>query len=153
MLKAQNQTTKNVQPNQIIEKFKQVEADKISHRAILPMNWLESTSTDVCKKLHRNIWWKSKNNSKRSTFRIIFNKGQIYIKSVNNNKKPLYDITMGIKHGAEVCEVVGLYIIYKFWSECTFLNIQQKYIDKDCIFYMKGKYWHFRLSTSYIISL
>ena len=44
---------------------------------------------------------------------ILFNQGEVWIKSKNKNSNPLYDITMGSKHGAEVCEIVGLYIMSK----------------------------------------
>ena len=43
-----------------------------------------------------------------TTKSILVNKEEIWIKHNNNN---LFDITMGSKHGAEICELVGLYIL------------------------------------------
>ena len=44
---------------------------------------------------------------------ILFNQGEVWNKSKKKNWNPLYGITMGSKHGAEVCGIVGLYIMSK----------------------------------------
>ena len=43
---------------------------------------------------------------------ILINKDEIWIKSKkSNNRNPLFDIAMGGKHGAEICELTGLYLL------------------------------------------
>ena len=39
------------------------------------------------------------------------NQDEIQIKSKKNNNSPLFDITMGGKHGAEICELTGLFLL------------------------------------------
>ena len=43
---------------------------------------------------------------------ILLKQGQIWIKTKNNdNENPRHDISIGSKHGAEMCELVGLYLL------------------------------------------
>ena len=44
---------------------------------------------------------------------VLYNQEEVWIKrkNDNNNENKLFDITMGGKHGAEVCELIGLYIL------------------------------------------
>ena len=41
---------------------------------------------------------------------LLFNNGEIWIKKEGD---PMFDVTMGSFDGAEICELVGLYILYK----------------------------------------
>ena len=43
-----------------------------------------------------------------ATKSVFYHQQQILI---NNNNSKLFDVTMGGKHGAEICEIVGLYIL------------------------------------------
>ena len=43
---------------------------------------------------------------------ILINQDEIWIKSKkNNSRNPLFDITMGGRHGAEICELTGLFLL------------------------------------------
>ena len=44
---------------------------------------------------------------------VLYNQEEVWIKrkNDNNDENKLFDITMGGKHGAEVCELIGLYIL------------------------------------------
>ena len=48
---------------------------------------------------------------------MLYNQDEIWIKRKNNkDENQLFDITMGGKHGAEVCELIGLYILQELKS-------------------------------------
>ena len=64
-------------------------------------------------KIHTNITEEDEQIILNAAKSILFNQGEVWIKSIKKNSNPLYDITMGSKHGAEVCEIVGLNIISK----------------------------------------
>ena len=42
---------------------------------------------------------------------VLYHKQKYWIEANNNNSSKLFDMTMGGKHGAEICELVGLYIL------------------------------------------
>ena len=43
---------------------------------------------------------------------VLYNQEEVWIKRKNNkDENQLFDITMGGKHGAEICELIGLYIL------------------------------------------
>lgn len=45
---------------------------------------------------------------------VLHNKEEVWVKRKSNTEEnELFDITMGGKHGAEICELVGLYILHK----------------------------------------
>ena len=81
-------------------------------------------------KIHTNITEEDEQRILNAAKSILFNRGEIWIKSNNENSNPLYDITMGSKYGAEVCEIVGLYIMSKLKEKtklekigiCIFIN-------------------------------
>ena len=48
-----------------------------------------------------------------ATKSVLYNQEEVWIKRINNNdENQLFDITMRGKHGAEICELIGLYILY-----------------------------------------
>ena len=42
---------------------------------------------------------------------VLYHKQKYWIEANNNNSSKLFNMTMGGKHGAEICELVGLYIL------------------------------------------
>ena len=56
---------------------------------------------------------------------LLFNGDEIWIKKGEN---PLFDVTMGSFDGAEICELVGLYILDKL---CTFIDKKQIGLYRD----------------------
>ena len=48
---------------------------------------------------------------------ILINQDEIWIKiKKNNSRNPLFDITMGGSHGAEICELTGLFLLNRLKS-------------------------------------
>ena len=50
---------------------------------------------------------------------LLFNKEEIWVKKDN----PEFDVTMGSYDGAEVCELVGLFLLEKIRKECAGLEL------------------------------
>ena len=50
---------------------------------------------------------------------LLFNKEDVWVKKDN----PSFDVTMGSYDGAEVCELVGLYILDKISNECPEIEL------------------------------
>ena len=46
-----------------------------------------------------------------ATKSVLYHQQQIWMKTNNNNTNKLFDVTMGGKHGAEIYEIVSLYIL------------------------------------------
>ena len=47
-----------------------------------------------------------------ATKSIVINQEEIWLKSERNiNRNPLFDIPMGGRHGAEICELIGLFLL------------------------------------------
>ena len=55
---------------------------------------------------------------------IHYGQGEVWNESRNKNLNPLYGITMGSKHGAEVCGIVGLYIMSKLKEKPNHKKLQ-----------------------------
>ena len=58
---------------------------------------------------------------------LLFDKTGVWIK---NNENPLFDVTMGSFDGAEVCDLVGLYLLSKI-SVFIDLNNVGSYRDDE----------------------
>ena len=50
---------------------------------------------------------------------LLFRKDEVWVKREN----PSFDVTMGSYDGAEVCELVGLFILDKVKRECSELEL------------------------------
>ena len=50
---------------------------------------------------------------------MLFSKDDVWVKKDN----PLFDVTMGSYNGAEVCELVGLYILDRIRLECPDIKL------------------------------
>ena len=50
---------------------------------------------------------------------LLFNKDEIWVKKDN----PEFNVTMGSYDGAEVCELVGLFLLEKIRKECAGLEL------------------------------
>ena len=53
---------------------------------------------------------------------VLYHDGEVWVKK-KNSSNPTFDITMGGYHGAEVCEIVGLYMLHEM----------TKFIPKDTV--------------------
>ena len=61
-------------------------------------------------KLHTTISDQEIRILKHSRKALLFDSKDIWLK---NSENPMFDVTMGSLDGAEVCEIVGLYLLHK----------------------------------------
>ena len=54
---------------------------------------------------------------------VFYHQLQVWIKTNNNNSSKLFKITIGGKHGAENCELVGLYILNGIKSKLNGIKV------------------------------
>ena len=62
-------------------------------------------------KTYTDIDNNDKNIIKHAAKSILYSNGEIWKKKNETNQNSLFDITMGGFHGAEICELVGLYML------------------------------------------
>ena len=58
-----------------------------------------------------------------ATKSVLYHLQQVWIKTNNNNSSKLFDITMEEKHGAEICKLVGLYILNGIKSKLNVIKV------------------------------
>ena len=58
-----------------------------------------------------------------STKSVLSHQQQIWTNTNNSNNSKLFDITVGGKHGAEICEVVGLYKLNAIKSKLNEIKV------------------------------
>ena len=106
-----------ISSDEVLTWFRNLKKGKYKLLKLDNVNFYPSISENLWRKAltFGKVYEKIENNEIKiimnATKSVLYHQQQVWIKTNNHNSSKLFDVTMREKHGAEVCELAGLYIL------------------------------------------